>query len=354
MAWSIVNYEELLDLSEKSTLSINVDEEEVVCVTVSFEKSGTAEFYTTGDYDTIGFLSTYGVLINSDTGNPKKYVADDDDGGEGYNFRIEYYVEAGEEYFLYYRHYSAGSSGRITLVVVPPESAGYYQPSYDDIEVDVTATESIITIHVTGFDENYRGVWELQYIIAEKDTGEIVSSLVLRSDNDLSFNKVTFDSEYDNIKPGTTYQIVLVLRPYPDESSGVNSWITWEPYEITTGGGGRPSIFKWYDGTTVKKSGQAFDITANEWCDLLDNINAVRQYKGYAAFPTGNYTLTYYYNYFTYPSKGDTFRYQHYNQALNAVTGMVGGGYNSNAVKQGDEITAARINYLVSTLNGIT
>ena len=93
---------------------------------------------------------------------------------------------------------------------------------------------------------------------------------------------------------------------------------------------------------------------ADEWCELLNNINAVRKYKGYSEFPKGSYTGTSYYKYFTYPTPGQPFRYQHYNQALNAITGMLGDGYDDNAVKQKDPVTAAKINLLVEWLNGIT
>lgn len=462
MAWYIGAEQTYEDIDSKIEFEWPFSEEEMAVIDITFAHSGKAIFYTTGSgVDTIGYLNDYGVKIDEDYGEPLRYVAyNDDSSGSNYNFRIEYTVEAGERYFLYYRHLYSTSNGDITLVIIPPESENtdeYYQPSYEDIEVDITATESSITVHVTGFDEEYDGVWELLYIVAEKYTGTIVANLSLRSDSDLSFNKVTFDSEYDDIKPGTTYQILLELTPYPGENSGVNPWITWEPYEITTGSGDnfnedsailnlsssadgkiitayisglnkdypyadryivwsldgdpksnptyinayatsspsvtwtnltpgqtytvgaaiwftsngsskprnisnnittnspqRPPKFKWADGTTKKMPRQEFDITADEWCDLLDNINAVRKYKGYSEFPKGSYTGTSYYKYFTYPAPGQPFRYQHYNQALNAITGMLGTGYNDNAVKKGDPVTAAKINLLVEWLNGIT
>jgi hypothetical protein len=111
----------------------------------------------------------------------------------------------------------------------------------------------------------------------------------------------------------------------------------------------RPATFQWADGKTTKTSGKTFDITAREWCDLLDNINAVRVYKGYSKIQTGATTA-----YFTYPDSGDEFTAVHYNQALNGITGILGSGYNDNAVSSGDKITAAKINLLVEWLNGIT
>lgn len=110
----------------------------------------------------------------------------------------------------------------------------------------------------------------------------------------------------------------------------------------------RPELFTWDDGSTVKTSGKEFDITASEWCALLDNINAVRVYKGYSQIQTGSTAA-----YFTYPDSGDEFTAIHYNQALNGITGMLGSGYSDNAVSSGDETTAAKINLLVEWLNDI-
>lgn len=363
MAWYIGAQQSYEDVSSKVYFDWPFSEEEVAVIDITFAHSGTAVFYTSGDeddtgaaMDTIGYLNDYGAKLDENYGEPFRYIAENDDGGDGYNFRIEYDVEAGVQYFLYYRHLSPSSSGYINLTILPPESddEGYYQPSYDDMEVDASANGTTITVHVTGFDEDYNGVWEIRYGVYEKDTGTNIVARTLRSDSDLSFDKVTFDS-MDGIAPGTTYQIYVLLTPYPGEDSGVNSWITWEPREVTTGGSSaRPAKFKWADGKTTKTSGQTFDITAREWCGFLDNINSVRAYKGYSQFSQGSYTLSAYYNYFTYPATGQPFRYQHYNQALNAITGMLGYGYADNSVKQGDLVTADRINLLVEWLNGIT
>lgn len=580
MAWYIGAQQSYDDVSSEITFKWPFSEEEVVVIDITFAYSGTAVFYTTGSglddsgnvYDTYGFLRESAEDVDGYTGFPGGDGMSSDDDGNDYNFRIEYDVEADRTYYLYVRHHSAVSYGDITVKIVPPDGSGdeYYQPSYDDMEVDASADGTTITVHVTGFDEDYDGVWEILYIVDEKDTGEHIVARTLRSDSDLSFDKVTFDS-MDGIAPGTTYQIYVVLTPYPGVDSGVFSWFTWEPYEITTGSGddfgayiefgsntgttitvsvkgldtsynrndryiywsidgvekspvslssgvpqsnsytftglspstsytigaritytsggttyekyletvscstanwaseqqsglgtisstkttnwtlrkatifyasvkfsqsgsvtisssgsydtygylttgtpafdnstgipsnfvaenddfnnnqnfsitytveagvtyyiwvrgysnttsvgyitlniiysNRPATFQWADGKTTKTSGQTFDITAGEWCDLLDNINAVRKYKGYSEFPKGSYTETYYYNYFTYPTSGQPFRYQHYNQALNAITGMLGDGYDDNAVKQKDPVTAAKINLLVSWLNGIT
>lgn len=144
-----------------------------------------------------------------------------------------------------------------------------------------------------------------------------------------------------NVVAGQTYH--LYFRCYSITASGSVTIYFVPPQAV-----GRPELFTWDDGSTVKTSGKEFDITASEWCALLDNINAVRVYKGYSQIQTGSTAA-----YFTYPDSGDEFTAIHYNQALNGITGMLGSGYNDNAVSSGDEITAAKINLLVEWLNDI-
>lgn len=229
----------------------------------------------------------------------------------------------------------------------------YYQPSYDNISVDVSAGDSSITVHVSGFDTAYDDVWRVSYSVTEKETGTNIVNLTLRSDNDLSFNNVTFDSA-DGILPGTTYQVLIMLVPYPDVDSGVDSWVTWTPYEVTTGGSSsvdRPAKFTWADGTTTKTSGQEFDITADEWSDLLDNVNEVLEYKNESQATEGNGT-----NEFTYPDSGDVFAALMYNQVLYQLymlDMMTYQEYLVSRVTSGSPVTAEKINYLVSTLNSI-
>lgn len=461
MAWYIGAQQSYDDVSSEITFKWPFSEEEVVVIDITFAYSGTAVFYTTGSglddsgnvYDTYGFLRESAEDVDGYTGFPEGDGMSSDDDGNDYNFRIEYDVEADRTYYLYVRHHSAVSYGDITVKIVPPEGGGdeYYQPSYDNINVDVSAGDSSVTVHVSGFDTAYDDVWRVTYGVTEKETGTNIVNLTLRSDNDLSFNNVTFDSS-DGILPGTTYQVLIMIVPYPDVDSGCDSWITWTPYEVTTGGedhdesGAKLNLFSSEDGRTItayvsgldtsysrndryivwsldgdpldeemdvdagdsssgtvtwtdlspgktytvgaaiwyttngeyqskylsddittnaperpakfswtydKTKGEPFNLTAQEWCDLLDNINAVRVYKGHSEFTKGSYTETYYYNYFTYPSSGDIFRYQHYNQALNAITGILGDGYRENEVQSGWPVTADCLNLLVEMINSV-
>lgn len=101
----------------------------------------------------------------------------------------------------------------------------------------------------------------------------------------------------------------------------------------------RPAKFSW---TKSKVSGSAFNLTADEWNGLCNNINAVRQYKGlqtYPFFPTA------------YP--GNVFYAEMYNQAVYAIQEISGYGTYLSTMSSGNTITAYCMNILVSELNAI-
>lgn len=75
----------------------------------------------------------------------------------------------------------------------------------------------------------------------------------------------------------------------------------------------RPNKFYWDE---EKNAGEPFNITATEWCNLLDNINEVLVFAGKSEMDTTtNPSAT---ARFYYPSKGDNFLAATYNQCIYA------------------------------------
>lgn len=87
--------------------------------TVKFDHTGYANFYTTGSVDTIGYLST-SPKWNSECSGPLSPLTDDDDGGDGNNFKITYRVTAGVDYYIFVRGCSGEESGDISLKITVP------------------------------------------------------------------------------------------------------------------------------------------------------------------------------------------------------------------------------------------
>lgn len=100
----------------------------------------------------------------------------------------------------------------------------------------------------------------------------------------------------------------------------------------------RPDYFSW---TYTKRSGRAFNLTADEWNELTSNINEVRRYRGYS-----NYSFTTAYS-------GDNFTAKMYNQAVNAIKGISGYGTYIYTVSKGEEVTADLLNDLRDELNAV-
>lgn len=122
----------------------------------------------------------------------------------------------------------------------------------------------------------------------------------------------------------------------------------------------RPDLFQWEDDGDVageKVKGSLFNLTADSWKRLQDNINEVRSYYECDPFPNGSLTTSY--TKFTRPSQGDVFTYKHYNQVLMAIAGVyseklgISDIYNQNVVHQNDIITADCFNLLRTLVNNL-
>lgn len=137
------------------------------------------------------------------------------------------------------------------------------------------------------------------------------------------------------LSPNTTYSIQADLYYYGGSRSITGNFTTLNSSAppVTQ----RPPLFYW---TYAKVQGQPFNLQAFEWNGLMQNINAVRQYKG-------TYTVTYTTAYSGYP-----FTAAQFNEAASAINGL----YYSPPIAYvniGDVVTASGLNNLVYYINNI-
>jgi uncharacterized repeat protein (TIGR02543 family) len=102
----------------------------------------------------------------------------------------------------------------------------------------------------------------------------------------------------------------------------------------------RPDKFSW---TNAKIPNQTFNLTADEWNGLCENINLVR---AHASKTLGNYSFT-----TAVPDK--PFYADMYNEAVEAIQAVSDYGAYLSKVSPKDPITAQKLNLLVSELNAI-
>lgn len=333
--WTVESWGTYSNIYTEQTIAGTLDAGTVGMIKFTCKNSGTATFYSTGDLDVRAYLST-SDSFDGTSGEPDVYDASNDDAGSGdRNFSISFDVTAGTTYYLFVRCFNVTDSGSTTVYLNPPSED--YEITGATIVAEGASTTTI-EAYVTGLDTSYgRDDRYINWYI-----GTSSSNMSYYGQQDLSSRASSGDVyTFTNRSAGTTYYIYAVIYY---TNNGVYESKTLDTVTAKTTGA-RPDYFEWDE---AKVAGEPFNITASEWCALLDNINAVRVYMGYSAIQTGTTAA-----YFMYPDAGDEFTAVHYNQALNGITGMLGTGYNDNAVTSGEEITAAKINLLRDWINDI-
>lgn len=104
----------------------------IYCYSVSFTNSGVATFYTTGDCDTVGYLTqttSWSVKpdeYGNDVAVPRQYLqTDDESGGDdndpyNHNFSISHEVSANTTYYIWIRTYVGQPDEPTILHIKPP------------------------------------------------------------------------------------------------------------------------------------------------------------------------------------------------------------------------------------------
>lgn len=132
----------------------------------------------------------------------------------------------------------------------------------------------------------------------------------------------------------TTYTYKLQSRNDYGTSSFVSStFTTGEEPAIT-----RPDNFSW---TTAKIAGNTFSLTANEWNDFTDRINAFRVYKELSEYS------------FTQATTGAQFTALMFNETINAIDAMDPSTSTPSAQQAGYTAFASLLNDIVAALNSV-
>lgn len=117
--WTLVTAT-VRDTSEVFNDNFETEEYEVYRYRVNFEKSGTASFYTKGDLDTYGLLTTTTGFDEIDGFPTGDTLAEDDESGEGSNFKFTYNVEADTNYYVWVRCCFGSDYGELDFYIEPP------------------------------------------------------------------------------------------------------------------------------------------------------------------------------------------------------------------------------------------
>lgn len=122
ITWSLTTGSLSSSMSSSTSKTINIAQYKIYRYSVKFTNSGEATFYTTGNLDTIGYLTTSSSWSSS-RGEPTDTSKYDDDSGSGNNFKLVCSVTAGTTYYIWIRAYDGLETGSIKLYVDPPSKS---------------------------------------------------------------------------------------------------------------------------------------------------------------------------------------------------------------------------------------
>lgn len=251
---------------------LSIAQRTVYQYSMTFTSSGTATFYTEGNVDTYGYLTTT-TEFNAETGAPTSIRASDDSSGDGDNFKIEYNVSAGTKYYLWVRGYFESTSGSVTVVVTPPEKV---DPAGSAVLTSVSTTVRSVTLKVTGLDTNYSKsdrVIRWYYGLTEYNAtkyGESNLSAGVSESNEYTITGLDANTPY--------YFYAIII--FGDSSKQLETitvttdpWHTWNYGDL---------------GILTTEKSQAMNLGMGE----VGYVTVTFQYSGTATFYTSGYTDT--------------------------------------------------------------
>ena len=171
------------NLNFNTTVAGRLDSGSEIWYRISPSQTGFISVETTGDTDT--FMEFYDSNRN--------LLMVDDDGGEGYNARIEYYVTAGTAYLIKVRGYNSDETGpyQISARNLPmpqpvdlriggtPLSAALSAGGYNWYSVRA-ASNGILTVETTGNLDTYIDAYNSSYkfIASDDDSGDDLNARI--------------------------------------------------------------------------------------------------------------------------------------------------------------------------------
>lgn len=270
----------------------------VARIKVSFVHSGKAVFYTTGDADTYGYLSTVSTL-DPQLGGPTEILKENDDAGSGSNFRITYNVTAGTIYYLWVRLIYIEDTGTTTVYIKPPPQwklgvTSDYSNLSSSVSRDLSfgtagyvarfkvsfANSGEATFYTTGTDDTYGYLSKVSTL----DTENGGPTTILAEGDDSGTDR-NFSFTY-NVTAGTTYYFWVRLI-YIDETGTTTAHIT------PPGGVGSISRWDWNSSngqasssatkaayTAITNNGETSSFSYLVWNDIVDKVLEVLEASG--------------------------------------------------------------------------
>lgn len=259
-----------------------------------FDQTGEVTFYSTGNADTIAYLSANSQDAFDDVnGVPYNYLISDDDSGSGSNFSITYTVQANTGYYLWVRTYNGNSysdgnvvigvemsGGGSTVWDVTSMSGGYNLSSTSMLEsVPIyakTLTRISFSIRKAGSVRFYStGQLDVQVYLSTSTSYNDSTGVPNSGTITLSGNTGTSTNNFDctaTLSAGTTYY--LWVRGVLESTSGSICVVIVPPSGGSVSGNGQTYIYNsgsWLEATPYIYIWN-FNTNSGSWVETTPGI----------------------------------------------------------------------------------
>ena len=207
--WTISEKDSWGTISSVTNASYYFNEYDVVRIEVIFSQSGMATFYSEGASDSRGYLSE-STDFDAESGRPSTRLEYDSNTSGDFSFTCD--IEAGTTYYFFVRHRYEDSSGSFDVYIEPPNSSSDYPPpTTSDTELTYVVENGSAAVMIDNLNPEYTDVFLVKWTVTCLDTGDVILSTEMRSDEDSLYYFISFD-----VTEGYQYQVYVEVHGYPD------------------------------------------------------------------------------------------------------------------------------------------
>lgn len=293
--WSLTKY----TFTPGEHESYELQEREVYRISMTFTHAGKAKFYSTGDIDTYGWLSTSDGFNDIDGVPTSPLTNSDDTDSTNKNFSFEWDVTSGTTYYLWVKNPSGTETGTFWIYVEPPTPVEWAVVKYDKgvVSSAITPMPTISPLTAVRYAVKFSRSGEAKFTSSLDP--DLRAYLSTTEDFDTANGMPMYPIDYDDnsggstnfsitryVKAGTQYYLwvrgktgqetgtgVVGIYP-PTEDVGVTKW------EWNLSNGAATATLTSAAHTAVITQGAVSNFSYRVWNDLCSKVASVLDAAG--------------------------------------------------------------------------
>lgn len=295
--WSLTKY----TFTPGEHESYELREREVYRISMTFTHAGKAKFYSTGDIDTYGWLSTSDGFNDIDGVPTSPLTNSDDTDSTNKNFSFEWDVTAGITYYLWVKNPSGTETGEFLIYVEPPAPVYWAVTKYDrgTVTTAVSAMPTISPLTAVRYAVKFSRSGEAKFTSSLDP--DLRAYLSTTEDFDTANGMPMYPIDYDDdsggstnfsitkyVKAGTQYYLWVRGKTGQESGTGViaifppTEGVNVAKWDWNLSNGAATAKLTTAAHTAVLTQGAVANFSFRVWNDLCSKVAAVLDASGKA------------------------------------------------------------------------